>query len=237
MGAGDEGVGAGREGVRRQGRVEPEVGAPRGIHDEGDAVPVGDRGQRAHLTHRADVGRVADEHGAGVGCTGECGLEGCSRDTRGQSVGRVDLGTHPDRVEPGEHEAEEHRAVQGAGHDDPVAGPAHGEREGLVAVRRPTDREAAQVGAPEPGGSRLGLGDHSTGELHRVEPGIEGHVPGYDVADEVVALLVAGDGERRRGVLLEAQPGIEQRRVAAQPPGVSGHARPASRRPTARPPW
>ena len=39
VGAGDEGVGAGREGVRRQGRVEPEVGAPRGIHDEGDAVP------------------------------------------------------------------------------------------------------------------------------------------------------------------------------------------------------
>ena len=111
----------GGERVRRQGGVEPEVGAPRGIDDERDAVPVRHRGQAAHVADRADVGRVADEDGPGVGRLGEGGLEGRGRDTDREPVGGVDLRPEPDRFEAGQHQPEEHRAVQGAGHDDPVA--------------------------------------------------------------------------------------------------------------------
>ena len=44
-----------------------------------------------------------------------------------------------------------------------------------------------------------------------------------DVPDEVMALLVSGDREGGRGGLLEAQPRVEQGRVAAQASGIGGH--------------
>ena len=99
--AGHEGVGPGRDRVRRQRRVEPEVGAPRRVDDERDAVPVRHRRQARHVTDRADVGRVADEHRSGVRGAGEGRLEGGGGHPDGQAVVGVDLGPHPHRLEPG----------------------------------------------------------------------------------------------------------------------------------------
>ena len=143
-------------------------------------------------------------------------------------MGRVDVGPHPHGVESGEHQAEEHRAVECARDDDPVPGAPHGEGERLVPVRRAADGEAADVRSPETGSASLGLREHPPAELHRVESGVERHVARDNVAHEVAALLVPRDREGRRGVLVEAQPGVEQGRLATQPARVSRHGRPRS---------
>ena len=77
VGARDERVGTGREGVRGKGGMEAEVRAPRGIDDERHVVPVSHRGKTCHVTHRSHIRRVTDEHRASV---------------RGRSQGRLDRG-------------------------------------------------------------------------------------------------------------------------------------------------
>ena len=113
--------------------------------------------------------------------------------------------------------------MEGPSDDDPVAGAAQGQGEGLVAVGGPPDREAAEVGAPHPGRPALRLGEQAAGQRHRVEPGMERHVADDDVADEVGAVLVPRDRERPALPFPEPEPGVEERRVAAQATRVSGH--------------
>jgi len=131
----------------------------------------------------------------------------------------------PDRLEPGEDEAQQHRPVQGAGDDHAVAGSAEREGQRLVAVGRATHGEVADVGPPQHGGPVLGVGEVAVGEGHRVEPAVQRDVAVDDGADQVGALLVPGDGEGRGPLLTEAEPGVEQGSVAAQAPRVI-HASP-----------
>jgi hypothetical protein len=220
-----ERVGAEGEGVRGEVGVEPEVRTPGRVDDERDVVRVGGARQAGDVTGRADVGGVADEDRNGAGRGGERRGDGVDGDAGGQAGRGVDVGVHPDGREAGEDEAEQHRAVEGAGDDDGVARPAHGEGQGLVAVGGAPGREAAQVHAPGARGPGLRVCQDAPAQLHRVEPGVERHVAGDDVADEVEPVLVTGDGERRRALLVEPQPGIEQGGVTPQTPGVSGHRR------------
>ena len=220
---GHQRVSPGLEGVWWQPGVEPEVGPPGGVDDERDAVSVGHLRERADVADGAHVRRLADEDTLGVRGGREGLLKRGGRHPERQAVGRVDLWAHPDRLQAGKHEAEQHRAVQGARDDDPVSRTPDRERERLVAVGRPADGEAAQVGPPQVRGLGFGLPDDTSRELHRVEAGVQGDVTGDDVPDEVVALLVPRDREGGRGGLLEAQPRVEQGRVAAQASGIGGH--------------
>jgi len=105
--------------------------------------------------------------------------------------------------------------VQRTADHNPIAVACEGERDGLVGMGGAAGREPADVGAPEPRRSRLGLGEHARGQLHRVQPGVERSVAGNHIADEVGALLVARDGEWGRPLLVEAQPGVQQRGITA----------------------
>ena len=113
--------------------------------------------------------------------------------------------------------------MQGAADDDLVAVAGHCQGEGLVGVGRAAGGETAYVGAPELRRASLRVEQDSGGELHRVQARVEGDVAGDDVADEVVALFVAGDGERGQGLLVERQPRVEQRCVRTQSARVSRH--------------
>ena len=205
--------------------MEAEVRRPRGVDDQRDVVRMGRLGESGDVADGADVRRVPDEDGPRVGVLVERARHGRRRDAERQPGGRVDLGPDPDGREPGEHQAEQHRAVQRAAHHDLVAVAAERQRDRLVGVRGAADGEPADVGAPQPGRARLGVREHPAGELHGVQAGVERYVARDDVADQVVPLLVAGDRERRRPLLLEPQPRIEQRGVAAQAARVGRHAR------------
>ncbi len=226
MGTRHDGVRPRRECVRREVGVEAEVRAPRGVHDERDVVGVGGRGEARDVPDRADVRGVADEDRDGVGCPRQGRGDVGGVQAGGQAVPGVHPGSDPHRLQAGEDQAEEHRAVQGPGDHHPVPRPSDGEGEGLVAVGRATHREAAEVDPPRPCGPCLGVGEDSAGEPHRVEPGVERDVTGHHVADEVEPVLVAGDRERRRRLLVEPQPGIEQWRVRPETAGVSRHGAP-----------
>lgn len=223
MGAGDHDVGAEMQRVVREVGMEAEVGGPGGIDDERHTVLVGRVSEPGDVADRADVGRVAHDHRPGPRAGGERPAYGVGRHAPRQAGRLVDLGPHPDRREPGEHEAQQHRPVQRAADDHLVTLAAQGQGDGLVGMGGAAGREAAHVGTPQGRGAGLGVGKHAGRELHRVEPGIERDVAGDHVADQVGALLVAGDGERRGRGLLEAQPGVQQGRVVAQAARVSGH--------------
>ena len=86
--------------------VEAEVGAPRGVDDERDAVSVGHLRERADVADGAHVRRLADEDTLGVRGGREGLLERGGRHPERQAVGRVDLWAHPDRLQAGKHEAD-----------------------------------------------------------------------------------------------------------------------------------
>ena len=201
---------------------------------------VADVGQLTHAPDRPDVGGVGDEDGLRVGSEGERGGQGLGSQTGRHTPAVVELGRHPDRLEPREHETEEHRAVERALHDDALTGSRDGEGQGLVAVRRAADGEAAEIGSPEPRRARLSLLQEAAGELHLVEAAVERHVVADDLADEVGALLVPGDRERVRRAVAVAEPRVEERSVPPESSGVAGvrrrlsHQRARSRRSRSR---
>jgi hypothetical protein len=208
--------------------MEAEVRRPRRVDDQRDVVGVGRLREPGHVADRAEVRRVTDEHGSRVGVPREGLGDGRRGDAEGQPGVGVDLGSHPDRLEPGQHQTEQHRAVQGPADDHAVALAAEREGDGLVGVRGPAGGEPADVGPPQPGGPGLRLDEHSAGQLHGVQAGVQRDVAGDHVADQVVPLLVARDRERRRGLFVEAQPGVEQRCVTAELARVGRHPRHAS---------
>ena len=203
--------------------MEPEVGGPGGVDDQGNTVLVSSVGQTCDVTDGADVRRVADEHRSCLRVRRQGAADGLGRDAERETGPLVDLGADPHRHQAGQHEPDQHGPVQGPADDDRVALASDRERHGLVGVGGAAGGEAAEVRAPEPGCPRLRIGEHAGRQLHRVESGVQGYVAGDHVPDQVGALLVARDGERRRRTLLEAEPGIEQRGVTAQAAGVSRH--------------
>ena len=113
--------------------------------------------------------------------------------------------------------------MQCAAHDDGVAVTADGQSQRLVRVCGAAGRKAADVGTPQPGGQVLGVGKNSRGQLHRVQSPVQRHISGYDIAHEILPLLVSRDCEWRGCHLLESQPRVEQGGAAAQSARVSGH--------------
>ena len=119
------------------------------------------------------------------------------RDPDGQAGRGVDLGPHPDRLEPGEHEPREDRLVQVPRHDHRSPGPARRERERLVSLRRAVDAEAAEIGAPERRGEPLRLAEQVPLHVEVVGAGRQGEVVVQHVVGEVRGALVARRRERR----------------------------------------
>ena len=113
--------------------------------------------------------------------------------------------------------------MQGPAHHHLVAVFGHRQRDRLVGVGGAAGGEAADVGSPQACGPVLGLRQHAGAELHRVQSGVQGDVASDHVTHQVGAVLVAGDGERRGRLLVEPQPGVQQRGVIAQAARVSGH--------------
>ena len=161
MRADDQDVSTELERVPRQVGVEAEVRRPRRVDDERDVVLVGRGREAGDVADRADVRRVADEHGPRVGVPRERVGHGRGRDAERQPAGGVDLGPYPDGFEARQDQAEQHRAVQRPADDHPVAVSAERQGDGLVGVRRPADREPADVGAPQPRRPSLGVREHA----------------------------------------------------------------------------
>ena len=225
MRAGHHRVRAGGERMRRQVWVEAQVRGPGGIDDERHAGLVRDLGVPGYVANRADIGRVAEEHPAGAGVRRERGPHGLDRDRRGQPGCRIHLRPHPDRAQPGEHQAEQHGPVQGAADDGAAPRLPGGQRQRLIAVRGAGHREPAPVRAPQPGGPALGLGPQRVGVLHGVEPAVQRRVARHHGPDKILALLVPGDAHRHHlaGLDLagEPQPGVKQRGVGPQPARIT----------------
>ena len=224
MRAGHHGVRAGRQRVRRQPRVEAQVRGPGRVDQERHPGVVRGRRVPGQVAGRAHVGRVAEEHRARVRVAGQRVPHRADRDRAGQPGRRVHLRQHPHRVQAGQHEAEQQRAVQRPGDHDRPAGLARGQGERLVPVRRAGHREPAPVRAPQVRGPPLRVRQQLVGVLDGVHPAVQRRVALGHGAGEVAALLVAGDAHRGeltgRGLRGEPQPPVQQRRVPAQPPGI-----------------
>ena len=224
MRAGHHGVRARREGVRWQPRVEAEVRGPRRVDQQRHPGLVRGRRVPGQVAGGADVGRVAEEHRAGVRVPGQRVPDRADRDRAGQPGRGVDLGQHPHRLQPGQHDAEQQRAVQRPGDHDGLAGLAGRQGERLVAVRRAGHREPAPVGPPQPRGPRLPLSQQLVRMLDPVQPAVQGRVARGHRAGEVMPLLVPGHAHRGQGARLrlggEPQPGVQQRRVSPQAPRI-----------------
>ena len=150
----DDGIRPGRDRVRRQRRVEAEVRSPRRVDDERDAVPVRDRRQARHVTDRADVGRVADEHRSGVRGACQRRLEGAGGHPDGQAVAGVDLGPHPHRHEPAR--ARGRAASTGAGSGPRRRGRPGGRRRARAPGCRGSSRRRRTGRGRRPRGGRPG---------------------------------------------------------------------------------
>jgi hypothetical protein len=113
-----------------------------------------------------------------------------------QAGGGIDVRAHPDRVEPGEDEAGEHRLVKVPGNEDEVARPAEREGERLVPLRRAVHAEAAAVGAPEGGGEALSAAEHVGAQVEVVGARRQREVMGQEAVGEMRGPLVP---RRREG--------------------------------------
>ncbi len=119
VGAHDHRVGAERECMRGQVRMEAEVRGPGRVDHERHVVSVGDVGQPGDVADGADVRRVPDEHGADVGVALERVGDGRRSDAERQPGRTVRLGSHPHRREAGEHQPEQHASGAGSGSPPP----------------------------------------------------------------------------------------------------------------------
>ena len=159
----DHRVGPERHGVRRQLRVVAEMCSPGLVHYHGHVAAVGDFDDACDVGERAEVVRLGDEHGAGIGIGRERGFDVFDGHSEGHARGGVDRRRQPTRLQVRQHHAEKEGPVQRARHDDLVARLADGEAQGLVAVRRAPRRVAAPVGAVPGGGTPLGFRDQAAG--------------------------------------------------------------------------
>ena len=183
-------------------------------------TPVGDGGE---VRTGADVRRVAEEDRARLGVPAQEAGDVVGVGAEREPGVRVQPRAQPDRHQPGEDEAHQQRTVRRPRHDDVVTRLRDRQRERLVAVGGPAHREPADVGSPQVGRPRLGVGEDAAFDLDGVETAVQGDVAGHDRPDQVGALLVPGDGERRRPRLQEAEVGVEQRGVGPESSWVGRH--------------
>ena len=218
--AGHHAVGARRDGVRRQIRVEAEVRGPGLVDDQRHPGFVGGPGVAGQVAGGADVGRVAQDHTAGARVRGQRVLHRLHRHRAGQAGALVDLRPYPDRPQARHHQAEQQRPVQRPGDDHLLARLTHGEAERLVTVGRPGHREPAPVRAPQRGGACFGVGPQPVGVLDGVQPAVQRDVARHHGAYQVVALLVTWRAHRQQlarfGLPHPGQPGGQQRGVRGQ---------------------
>ena len=149
-------VGSRGDRVGRQLGMEAQVGAPGLVDDERDPVLMGDAREGGDVGAGAEVGG-GDDHGAG-------GLgrrrERRRQRLRGEAVGDaqlgVDLGGDEGGPQAGEDHAVDHRGVDVALDDDPVALVGDREAGGDVALRGAVDQEPGAPRPPGLGGEELG---------------------------------------------------------------------------------
>ena len=241
MRARDERIRPAREGMAGHLRRESEVRRPCGVDHERHTCPMRSRREAFDVGERADVGRVAHQHSARVGVGTQRRLDRIHRHRTRQPRSGVDLRTHPDRAQPREDEAEQHRPMEGARDDHTLTGASESEDRGLVGVRGSADREPAPVHSPRLGCARLGGRQQGVILLHGVESGEHRDVPDDDVAHQVAAVLVPGNAEGHRAAVAhvrgEAQPRLEERRIGGVAARIArvwrGHSSAPRNRPTA----
>ena len=155
------------------------MGTPGLVDDHGGARLVGDRRDRSDVAHDADEVRLDEEHGTRIEAQPERVANPRERNSEREPGRHIDLGPHPDGLDPGQDEACEHGLVEVSRHDDAFARPCSRQRERLVALRRSVYAEAAEVGFPQVGGEPFGLSEQVAREMEIVGPGRE-----RQVADE-----------------------------------------------------
>ena len=94
----DEGVGAKGERMRRERRVEAEVGAPGLVDEQRDARRVRQPGDRADVAHHAYEVRLHEEDRPRVRMRGQGRLDPGAGTAEGEAGLGVDVGPHPDRI-------------------------------------------------------------------------------------------------------------------------------------------
>ena len=140
----------------------------------------------------------------------------------GSTSGRTHTGSSPARTRPSSIDRCSVRLTT-------TRSPSRAERQGdrLVGVGRAADREPA-TSAPHSRAARASASaQHAARQLHGVQAGVQRDVAGDHVADQVVALLVPGDRERRRAPprgTAARRPAAARRRAGPAGRSAPGHA-------------
>ncbi len=121
VGRGDDDVGAGAERVGGQVGVEAQVGAPGLVDGQRHAAPVGDLGEAGDVRAGAEVGRRDDHRRDRARRRVERRGKRVGRQAVGDPQLRVDLRSGEARPQAAEHEPVDHRGVDVALDDDPIA--------------------------------------------------------------------------------------------------------------------
>ena len=145
--------------------------------------------------------RLAEEHRAGVRVPASASRR-CPPRRRRAARSRIQLGRHPHRLQPGQHQTEQQRAVQAPGDDHRSwpGRPAASASAWLpwVSRRRRTGtspRPTAARPAPRPRPAAVGV-------LDRVQPAVQRRVAGVHRPGQVPPLLVPGHAHRRAAARL-----------------------------------
>ena len=149
--------------MRRQLWVVAEVGSPSLVHYHGHVAAVGDFDDASDIGERAEVVRLGDEHGAGIGIGRERGFDVLDGHSKWHARGGVDRRRQPTGLQVCQHHTEQQGPVERARHDDLVARLSDREAERLVAVRGAPRRVTAPVGAVPTGRASLGFGKQTAG--------------------------------------------------------------------------
>ena len=196
--------------------VETEVRGPGRVHDERYVVGVGRLREpgTSPTVPRYDGSPTSTARASGYRVRASATVEGATprgSPVPGSTSGRTQTGSIPASTRPRSIERCKVRLTTTRSPSPPSARAMD-----WLACVGPSGGEPADVGSPQPGRPGLRLGEQSAGRLHGVQARVQRDVARDHVADQVVALLVARDRERRRGVFVEAQPGVEQRRVTPE---------------------
>ena len=225
VGARDEGVGAGGEGVRRQVRVEPEVRGPRLVDDQRHARRRERRrpAPRRRSAPRRSRGRPRRRPGPRVLAQGL--PQPVDRDAARQARRRGRRPAPPSAAAPptGRSRAAASGAPRGSTRPGRPGAPTARASAWLPCVDPATEKRhqsaphsARPRAAPPPGEQQIRV-------LDAVQPAVERRVTRGDRAGEVLPLLVPGHAHRGElpgvGLRGERQPGVQQRRVPPQPAG------------------
>ncbi len=171
VGRGDDEVGAGRDRVLGEVGVEAQVRSPGLVDDQRQPALMGDLGEGGDVGAGAEVGGGDDDRADRAGMLIErgrralAGVRQWATPSSGSSSGATKAGRSPPRIEPVDH-----RGVDVALHDHPLAGVGEREAGGLVSLRGAVDQEPAAPGAPGLGGEPLRLAGRASAPGRRRRP-------------------------------------------------------------------